>query len=367
MNLSAVPVLMYHSVKYEPRDFWIHKHLTIKLDQFYRHAKLISGLKIKSYFFDALQSHLSGKEKLSVNSIVLTFDDGYLDNYTFVWPLLKKFNIKATIWVNPDFVDNNATGLRPTLEDYWNGRISLEELNEYDGFLTWDEMRLMEKSGLVDIQSHTMTHTKYPVSERIVDFVNPETKIDWLYWNLYPEDKPKFLTNRKYKIPLGYPIYEAQKGNIARRVTEDGAITNRLIEYVSRNGKEQFFTNHEWKQKLINEVGVLKTSAHQYYTVETDEEYEKRIKYELTESKRILETNLGKTIEHVCWPFGGWDETTLKFAKECGYITSTAKGIKNVFGRSNLLRVDRTAIDNPRYQNVFFYPYAIYKLLHTKL
>ena len=101
---------------------------------------------------------------------------------------MKKHKLKATIWVNPDFVDDEDHEIRPTLEDYWNGRLSLDELNIYDGFLNWEEMRLMEKSGYVEIQSHTMTHNKYPISDKIIDFVSPDTKIDWLHWNLLAED-----------------------------------------------------------------------------------------------------------------------------------------------------------------------------------
>ena len=37
--------------------------------------------------------------------IVLTFDDGYLDNWVFAYPLLEKYNLRGTIFVNPEFVD----------------------------------------------------------------------------------------------------------------------------------------------------------------------------------------------------------------------------------------------------------------------
>ena len=37
--------------------------------------------------------------------IVLNFDDGFLDNFTIVFPLLKKYGMKATVYVSPDFVD----------------------------------------------------------------------------------------------------------------------------------------------------------------------------------------------------------------------------------------------------------------------
>ena len=71
-----------------------------------------------------------------------------------------------------------------------------------------------------------MSHTKFPISSKIVDFVSPNTKIDWLYWNFYPADKPNFLTNPKFKIPVGHPIYESQQSNIAIKFEETGELTN---------------------------------------------------------------------------------------------------------------------------------------------
>lgn len=367
MNLSAVPVIYYHSVKYKKKSNWVHPHIIMTLEQFNRHIKLYKFFNAKSYFVDDIYKHNKGEQKLPLNSILIQFDDGYLDNYQFAYPLLKKHNLKATIWVNPDFVDNNDNRLRPTLEDYWNNNITLEELNEYDGFLNWAEMREMEKSGHIEIQSHTLTHTKYPISDRIVDFVNPKTKIDWLYWNLFPDDKPNFFTNQKYKIPLGYPIYESERANIARICQEDGTLTERLVDYVKSNGDEKFFESNDWKNKLIKFSNDYRQNQQVIYTKENEDEYHRRLKYELTESRKLIEVHLNKKVNHLCWPFGGRDENTIKTSEEVGYTTSTAKTGKNIFKSKYSRRVDRIALDHPKYQNSLFYFYAIYKLSRYKL
>ncbi|OGU60703.1 MAG: hypothetical protein A3K31_00135 [Ignavibacteria bacterium RIFOXYA12_FULL_35_25] len=366
MNLSAVPVVFYHSVKYKIKNDWVHPHIILPLKTFERHIKLFSFLKVKTFFMDDLYYHLKGDKKLPINSMVINFDDGYLDNFIFAYPLLKRYKLKATIWVNPDFVDENNNRIRPTLDDYWNGKIRLDELNQYDGFLNWEEMRLMERSGLIDIQSHTMTHTKYPISDKIVDFVSPGNKIDWLYWNLFPEDKPNFFTNPRNKIPLGYPIYESQKGNIAIKCEETGGLSQEIINYVRQNGNEKFFENKEWKKQLFSLAESLKKNNNNLYKKETEEEYISRIKEELSESKMIIEKRLGKQVNHVCWPFGGWNQITVELAEECGYLTSTVRGQKNIYKKQMYKRVDRIALDNPKYQNQLFYLYAIYKLLVYK-
>lgn len=366
MNLSAIPVVYYHSIKYKVKKDWFQPQIILTLKNFERHLRFFKTLRLKTFFMDDLFAHLKGEVKLPFNSLIIHFDDGYLDNFVFAFPLLKKYNMKATFWISPEFIEENDNRIRPSLEDYWTGKKSLEELNEIDGFLNWAEMRLMEKSGLIDIQSHTMTHNKYPISDKIIDFVNPKTKIDWLYWYLFPNDKPHFLTTPKYKIPLGYPIYESEKGNIAIKYEENGKLTRQITEYVKNKGNEFFFQNANWKKELLSLSESIKEKNFNLYKKEDTENYILRIKKELVESKTIIEKKLNKKVNHLCWPFGGWNEKIIKLADNAGYLTNTAKGQKNIFRKIYFNRVSRIALDNPKYQNILFPLYAFYKLITYK-
>lgn len=366
MNLSAVPVIYYHSVKYKRIEDWVHPYITMQLRDFSRQVFFINALRLKTFFMDDLYYHLKGDAKLPINSAVLHFDDGYLDNFVFAFPLLKKYKLKATIWINPDFINDNDSRVRPTLDDYWAGKYSLEELNQLDGFFNWNEMRLMEKSGVVDIQSHTMSHAKYPISDKIIDFVTPSTKIDWLHWNLFPDEKPKFFLDKRKPIPLGFPIYESEKGNIAVKCEENGVISKEIANYVNQNGGEKFFRNPNWKSNLLEMADSLKAKHPESYKFETAQEHTDRLKGELINSKLKIEKKLAKKVNHLCWPFGGWNEHTEKLAIECGYLTTTIRGHKNIFRKKLFNRADRIALDNPKYQNLLFFPYALYKMYGYK-
>ena len=84
-----------------------------------------------------------GKKPLPPNAIVLSFDDGLVSSYTQVYPLLKEYKFPAvfgimTGWTNKTTkFDDEITYKNP------------------ENFMTWDEMREMQKSGLVDFVSHT--------------------------------------------------------------------------------------------------------------------------------------------------------------------------------------------------------------------
>ena len=86
-------------------------------------------------FWSELFDHMAGSKPPLRDSIFLSFDDGYLDNWTYVFPILKKYGMKATIFVSPDFVDPTET-VRPNLDDQHAGRCTSEDLSPA-GFLSW--------------------------------------------------------------------------------------------------------------------------------------------------------------------------------------------------------------------------------------
>ena len=99
-------------------------------------ANLEAQLKyIKQNGFSAIWFEDLPKLSSYQKPVILTFDDGYKDNYTVLFPLLKKYNVKATIFIFPNNIGTN------------------------NNFLTWDMVREMQASGLVSFQSHTMSHS----------------------------------------------------------------------------------------------------------------------------------------------------------------------------------------------------------------
>jgi peptidoglycan/xylan/chitin deacetylase (PgdA/CDA1 family) len=77
---------------------------------------------------------------LPANPVMLTFDDGYYNNYHYGFPLLKKYNMKAVISIIGDHTD------------IWSGNF-YEDLDS--GHVTWCQIREMTDTGLVEIGNHT--------------------------------------------------------------------------------------------------------------------------------------------------------------------------------------------------------------------
>ena len=132
-----IPILMYHAVADIPRTSL--ESLFVRPSELEAQFRYIVENGFETITFDDL-SNIGAFEK----PIMLTFDDGYRDNYTSMFPLLQAYGLKATIFIITDSVWGND-------------------------FLTEPQILEMAASGLVSFQSHTRTHpplTSLP-SERL--------------------------------------------------------------------------------------------------------------------------------------------------------------------------------------------------------
>ena len=120
-----VPVLMYHAVGDE---IWGYSDLFVSEAGMEEHLQYLQENGYEPIWFSDL-AHIEDYEK----PVILTFDDGYDDNYTVLYPLLEKYQTKATI-----FVIGNAMGSQHKM--------------------TQEQVYELAASGLVSIQSHTYTH-----------------------------------------------------------------------------------------------------------------------------------------------------------------------------------------------------------------
>ena len=121
-----VPVLMYHAVS---DDMWGIQELFVSPAEMEKQLAYLQENGFTTIHFSDL-ARIDQIEK----PVLLTFDDGYLDNYTELFPLLQQYEAKATI-----FAITKSIGVN-------------------DHYFTWEQAREMADSGLVEIHSHTVSH-----------------------------------------------------------------------------------------------------------------------------------------------------------------------------------------------------------------
>lgn len=357
--MITIPVIMYHSVGLQASD-WCDRFLSIPKELFEIQVQLLCKKKFKSITIKEWYRYYTGEKAVLKNIIVLTFDDGYLDNWVYVYPILKKYGFKATIFISPEFVDPRLSR-RPNLEDVWSGRCNESDLTSGGG-LSFYELEEMERSGLIDIQSHTMTHTWYFKSEKIIDFHHPGDSYYWLEWNADPKAKYRCLGKNiaSGQVPFGMPIYEYERAIVVRRFFEEPRLAKEVVNYVNENGQLAFFEKRNWRDCLFNITEKLKQEKNFKGRYETEKEYKERLFYEIAESKKILEEKLNKKIEFLCWPGGIYTEEALRISREAGYIASTisSKGQQEADKLEIMPRIKRIAVGGYYGQNSKF----MYKL-----
>lgn len=311
-------VIMLHSVG-NNNSKWHQNWLSVSLEHFDNFCLFLNKNKYKTLFLEDWYNLQNKPKLIEKKHIVLTFDDGYLDNWVFASPILKKYDLKGTIFINPEFVEPSSNP-RPTIEDVWNNKIDINNLTSL-GFLNWSEIKQLDCSPNMDIQSHSMSHNYYFKSDQLIDFYNGQDDYHWLPWLERPDRKSYWMTeNQKDMVPFGYPIFEYGRALGLRRFIPSD---NFIRTFISEAQKIQTRCNHEKLDLLKKYTENFKINYGTTGRYETDEEMENRFMYDLADSKQILEEKLNKTVDFLCWPGGGYNSQSIKLSEEVGYKAST--------------------------------------------
>ncbi|MFH1355270.1 MAG: polysaccharide deacetylase family protein [Candidatus Omnitrophota bacterium] len=126
----TVPVLMYHFVKpgARPQD-----RLAVSVVSFERQMSFLRRFNYNIVPLEGLARMIKEKRKIPPRTVAITFDDGNKEDYLYAFPILRKYSIPATI-----FLIVNEVG-RPRQDK-----------------LTWEQVRMMQDSGLITVGSHCL-------------------------------------------------------------------------------------------------------------------------------------------------------------------------------------------------------------------
>lgn len=144
---SNVPIIMYHAVS---DVSFIQGDYVISSSEFENDLKYLSDNGYTTIFVSELVDYVKGDGELSKKPVVLTFDDGYYNNYLYVYPLLKKYNAKASI---------------SPVAYYSDLYTQSGEVSECYSHCTWDQLREMSESGYVELGNHSYNYHSYNGSQ----------------------------------------------------------------------------------------------------------------------------------------------------------------------------------------------------------
>lgn len=166
-NNLTVPVLMYHHVSpsagmitSSPQNF------ASQIEWLFRNG--YHALSTAEF-----AGHLRG-ETVPERSVLITFDDGYLDNWVYAYPILRKYGYQATLFIVTSWVGEGPArayagqGTVPITPNHKDCKRLVSEGRTDDAILRWSEIEAMRSDGTFEFHSHTHTHTRWDLETKTV-------------------------------------------------------------------------------------------------------------------------------------------------------------------------------------------------------
>ena len=142
---TQVPILMYHHLSED-----VTNSEMVSPEQFEAQIRALAEAGYTGISFDELQAYVLRGEPLPEKPVVITFDDGYRSNYTLAYPILQKYNMKATIFaIGVSFGKDHYKDTDYAITPHFGAAEAAE----------------MTASGLISIQSHTYDMHQWPPYE----------------------------------------------------------------------------------------------------------------------------------------------------------------------------------------------------------
>ena len=132
-----VPILMYHSILRDPAKAGKY---TVSPSQLESDLIYLNDHGYTTIFVQDLIDYVYQGKELPDKPVILTFDDGYLNNLTYVLPLLEQYDCRATISV---------------VGAYCQRWTDMQDPNPNYAYLTWSDIRTLTQSGRIEIGNHT--------------------------------------------------------------------------------------------------------------------------------------------------------------------------------------------------------------------
>jgi peptidoglycan/xylan/chitin deacetylase (PgdA/CDA1 family) len=198
----VVPILMYHRFGYEPGSLFVTP------ENFKQQLDYLKNRGYEVISLDELVQGIKNNRRFKHNTVVITIDDGYLDNYTRAYPILRKYNFPATIFIISD------------------------SIGEKEDFINWQQARQMFKHN-ISFGGHTRTEAYLP-----------SVKKKEILWDEIAGCKE--VIERNLKVPVDYFCYSG------------GGFTDQIKEMVKQAGYKGACTTDRGLSRLNKDIYELK-------------------------------------------------------------------------------------------------------------
>ena len=282
---------MYHSIAHAEVDSW---NLHVSPSNFEGHLRVIKKNFMPISLPDCLEK--LAHKRLPPRTVVLTFDDGYYNNFSHALPLLEHYGIPATFFITTGTVDSKR--------EFW-----------------WDELEnLIFQTNDLELKK-AFSHAKLPFLQDI-DTVDPVNK----------DNLCQAVWNALLVLP------RANRENVLHQLTKS------LGREIRQRTSHRPLLRQELIELATSPIATI--GAHTVYHPNLRAVDLANQKREIYESKACLENLLGQEITLFSYPFGGYGEKTPALVRELGFQGACSTQNRLLADKENPFLLPRIGICN---------------------
>jgi peptidoglycan/xylan/chitin deacetylase (PgdA/CDA1 family) len=289
---NKAPILMYHRVLAASHDlpYFVHPGMFVTPVTFEKHIVYLKK-RFNIVFLEDLVNKIVNKENID-GCCTITFDDGWLDNYTDAFPLLCKYQVPATIFLTTGFIGTNKL--------FWP-----EEICYYlDQFLV-----------------KKPTHMSTPTSFK--QFTEEMGRYSHC-------DREAFFDRAVEKLKGKVPDEREEILNCFRSIYSTSPFSRQMLSW------------DEAREMLVS--GLVRFGAHTDNHVILDQVTDTTINEEITLSRDKIQKQLGVRVKTFAYPNGNYNEAIHKKLVLNGFAAAVTTH-KGYFGpETSLLEIPRIGI-----------------------
>jgi peptidoglycan/xylan/chitin deacetylase (PgdA/CDA1 family) len=170
---KEIPVLMYHHLLKKKENTFTSNGIVLNVENFRQQMKYLYNNKYTTITLAELEQWLLGNIELPKKSVCLTFDDGYLSSYIYAYPILKKYDFRATQFLITSYVTDDSVEFNSQIQqtlswkdidktrdvfEYPNHTHNLHKLQGDKGYLITKPLDVVKKDLIKNME---LTHSPY--------------------------------------------------------------------------------------------------------------------------------------------------------------------------------------------------------------
>ncbi len=301
-------ILMYHRIlgNSEHNHSYSHDGIIVNTNSFKKQIKFLSQ-NFNILTIDNFSTHIKENKPFDGTSCLITFDDGWHDNYKNAFPILKLYNTAAHIFLPVHFISNT--------DNFWQ-----EKLNRYMSHICHNPNLFSDFINNHHLQEFILLE-KTEIKISIRNYISKLKACS-------PEEIKHLLEQ--------YETEMVAKNCMAPANEIDTYLNWPLIRKMQEDSIS--FGSH-----AISHHMLTKLDKHQ-------------LEHELYESRRIIESQIGKTVNSIAYPNGNHDKIVCSASKQAGYELGFTTKHGYATASTDPLRIPRINIheDMTKYIPLFY-------------